>query len=226
MGPVDESTARHRPADVHALLDHVLQPLGVGRTEVTPIQLMIGPHEAGPFEGRLYYDVDHDEVDSLYVQSVEMWTVLEPYLNEEGGAELTWTLPDREDALVGTIAFNGDSGWSNREPFAFAGQGTQVLYLAAPPDRVRSITRGCRQRWTQAQIARRAALLAADARGWDPAAVTVAILLVGAGATTAGSSAAYVPWGERRSLFTSSPVTASRRCRWSANDRCHGRASI
>ena len=169
-------------ADVLALLEHVLQPLGIGRSDVTPFQLMVGPHEDGPFEGRLYYDVAHDEVDSLYVRSVEMWTVLEPYLNEEGGAELTWTLPDRRDELVGTIAFNGDSGWSNREPFVFAGRETQVLYLAGPAGP------GPEHRvWLQAAVdqghdlARRAGAMAAEARGWDPSAVTVAILLVGAG---------------------------------------------
>jgi hypothetical protein len=83
---------------------------------------------------------------------------------------------------VGTIAFNGDSGWSNREPFTFDGRETQVLYLAGPagpgPEH---------HAWLQAaldaghDLARRAGAMAAEARGWDPAAVTVAILLVGAG---------------------------------------------
>ncbi len=193
-------------ADVLALLDHVLQPLGIGRSDVTPFQLMVGPHEAGPFEGRLYYDVAHDEVDSLYVRSVEMWTVLEPYLNEEGGAELTWTLPDRRDELVGTIAFNGDSGWSNREPFVFAGRETQVLYLAGPAGP------GPEHRvWLQAAVdqghdlARRAGAMAAERAGLGPRSSHRGHPPGGRRQRRPVRRQPDVPWRERRSLLRLHP---------------------
>ena len=189
-GPTDEhrawvKTAIDRfpiiDADARALLSHVLEPLGVAAADLEPWQLMVGPHDGGVFEGRLYYDVVHETVDELYVRSVEQWTVLEPYFNAERSSD---DLPERPDRLLGSIGYNGESCWSNRTPFVLAGRQVQALYLAGP-----SGPSPEHHEWLEAAIAggeglaRRAGALAATHRGWDADAVTVAIVTVGADET-------------------------------------------
>ena len=68
-------------AEARALLVDVLEPLEIGRDEITPWQIMVGPgDDPQVFEGRLTYGVVHEEIDELYVRSTELWDYLEPHL--------------------------------------------------------------------------------------------------------------------------------------------------
>ena len=182
-GPGDEHRAWMRTfrqrfetidADARVLLGHVLQPLGVAPASLEPWQVSLGPGDDGVFEGRVHYDLAHEAVDDLYVRSVEQWAVLEAYRN---GERQTDDLPPRPDRVVGTIAFNGEA-WSGT--FTLAGRETQALYLAGP-----SGPSDEHHAWLEAAIAggeglvRRAAALAAEARGGNAADVTVTFVTAG-----------------------------------------------
>ncbi len=184
-GPGDEHRAWMRTfrdrfdtidADARALLGHVLQPLGVTSPRLDPWQVSIGPGDDGVFEGRLHYDVVHEAVDDLCVRSVEQWAVLEAHV--DGEIHHGEDMPERSDPIAGRIAYSGHGTWSGT--FTLGGRETQALYLAGP-----SGPGDEHHAWLEAALAdgdglvARAAALAADARGWDAADVTVTIVTAG-----------------------------------------------
>ena len=74
-------------AEARALLVDVLEPLEIGRDEITPWQIMVGPgDDPQVFEGRITYGVVHEEVDELYVRSTQLWDHLEPHLTSAADA--------------------------------------------------------------------------------------------------------------------------------------------
>lgn len=93
----------------------------------SPFRLDVGPGDDGVLRGALWYDAP-DLLVEIGVTSADHWQTLTLVVGDEVPAEL----PDRTMPLVGTIAWNGDSGWYNREPFDFDGGQSRLLLIADP----------------------------------------------------------------------------------------------
>lgn len=93
----------------------------------SPFRLDVGPGGDGILRGALWYDAP-DLLVEIGVTSADHWQTL----TLEVGADVPVELPDRTIPIVGTIAWNGDGGWYNREPFDFDDGQPRLLLIAGP----------------------------------------------------------------------------------------------
>ena len=71
--------------EASATLAAALAQRGITLEDLTAQEMHLGPDAAGVFEGRLVFDPDHDDLDAVYVRSIDSWRTVEARVEMIGG---------------------------------------------------------------------------------------------------------------------------------------------